>query len=269
MQLVELQQAWPELREAGVALFAVSYDAVSTLEAFAARRGITFPLLSDEGSHTISALGLLNEHLAEQHAAYGITTRDEQRGVAYPGTFVLDEHGVITGKYFEQSYRTRPTASMFLEMALGAHDAPPPHSIQTTGSGIQVQAWTDAPTYRPYQQLRLHVRLEIPRGSHIYADPVPDGYVPLRLEVEQLESLHVEPSRLPAPHPFRVDGLDEAFVVFEGSLGTVIPCMFTSNLGSTVLSLRVSYQECTQSTCYPAAEVRLELPLEGLDLIRD
>ena len=75
---MELQEAWPNLQKNGVAIFAISYDSVEVLAAFAEKRGITYPLLSDEGSHTIGALGLLNEqHLVEQHAFYGIQTRDE------------------------------------------------------------------------------------------------------------------------------------------------------------------------------------------------
>ena len=156
---MELQEVWPTLEAAGVALYAISYDAVATLAAFAEKRGITYPLLSDEGSQVIRALGLLNEHLAEQHAVYGITTREEQHGVAYPGTFVLDTEGVIVAKHFEQSYRVRPTAALFREFALGAlHDAPP-DAVQVAGPGVELRAWTDAPTYRPYQQVRLHVRL--------------------------------------------------------------------------------------------------------------
>src|SRR5438132_11833473 len=97
---------------------------MEVLAAFAEKRGITYPLLSDEGSHTIRALGLLNEqHLVEQHAFYGIKTRDDQRGVAYPGTFVLDKRGIISEKHFEQSYRVRPTARIFEEYALGTSEA--------------------------------------------------------------------------------------------------------------------------------------------------
>ena len=65
---MELQEAWTTLQQAGIALFAVSYDSVATLSAFADKHGITFPLLADEGSVTIRALGLLNEHLEQQHA---------------------------------------------------------------------------------------------------------------------------------------------------------------------------------------------------------
>jgi peroxiredoxin len=269
VQLVELQKAWPGLEEAGVALYAISYDSVATLAAFAEKRGITFPLLSDEGSHAIRALGLLNEHLADQHAVYGITTREEHHGVAYPGTFVLDGDGVVVAKHFEQSYRVRPTATLFREFALGGdHDAPP-DMVQVAGPGLELRAWTDAPTYHPYQQVRLHVRLDIPTGSHVFAAPVPDGYSALRLEVESLDGMTAEQALVPAPHPFRVEGLDEEFLVHEGRLEATIPLLFTRNLGPTTVRIRVAYQACAETICFTPSEVQVVVPLEGLDLIRD
>jgi peroxiredoxin len=266
---VELQKAWPELEEAGVAVYTISYDSQATLASFAEKRGITFPLLSDEGSHVIRALGLLNEHLADQHAVYGITTREEQHGVPYPGTFVLDGDGVVVAKHFEQSYRVRPTATLFREFALGSHLDAPPDAVQVAVSGLVLRAWTDAPTYRPYQQVRLHVRLDIPTGSHVYAAPVPDGYSPLRLEVEPLDGMTAEHALLPAPHPFRIEGLDDDFMVHEGRVEATISLLFTANLGPTTVRVRAMYQACTETTCAPPSEVQVAVSLEGLDLIRD
>ncbi len=269
MQLVELQHAWPSLEHRGVALFAVSYDSVDTLAAFAEQRGISYPLLSDEGSHTIRALGLLNEHLAEQHAVYGITTREEQQGVAYPGTFVLDEEGLIVEKHFEQSYRVRPTAQLSEEYAFGATGSVAPHAVHTQLSGLELQAWTDSPTYRPYQQVRLHVQLAMQAGTHVYATPVPNGYTPLQLRVEPLEGLTAGAIDRPAPRSFHVEGVDDEFLVYEGTFRMTVPLMLTTNLGLTKLLLELAYQTCTKTTCFPPARIRLELALVGLDLIRD
>jgi peroxiredoxin len=270
VQLVELQKAWGALESRGVAMFAISYDSVETLAAFAGKRGITFPLLSDVGSHTIRALGLLNEHLVEQHAFYGIQTRDEQMGVAYPGTFVLDANGVITQKHFEQSYRVRPTAQIFEEYALGSAATSPPADVpRASTENVTVRAWADAPTYYPYQQVRLHVELSLPPDTHIFGAPAPEGYTPLALEVEPLDGLQVDSYDVPAPHPFRVEGLDEEFVVFEGKVQTTIPLRFMKNLGQTLLTLQVAYQACTASLCFSPATLRVEVPLNGLDLIRD
>jgi DsbC/DsbD-like thiol-disulfide interchange protein len=78
-----------------------------------------------------------------------------------------------------------------------------------------------------------------------------------------------EPPVVPAPHPFRVDGLDEHFVVHEGRVEATIPLLFTSNLGPTTVRVHLTYQACTETICLPPAKVQVSLPLEGLDLIRD
>lgn len=238
---------------------------------FAEKRGITLPLLSDEGSHTIRALGLLNEHLAEQHAFYGIQTRDDQLGVAYPGTFVLDERGIISEKHFEQSYRVRPTARIFEEWALGTSDddALPADAQRAISANIELRAWTDSPTYRPYQQVRLHLEVSLPADMHVFASPVPDGYTPLSLQIDPLDGLQVDEYAMPAPHPYTIEGLDEHFLVREGSLRTMIPLRLTKNLGQTALTVRANYQACTPSVCFPPATLRVDVPLNGLDLIRD
>jgi peroxiredoxin len=267
---VELQEAWRTLQTAQVAVFAISYDSVEVLAAFAEKRGITFPLLSDVGSETIRALGLLNEHLAEQHAFYGVQTRDEQFGVPYPGTFVLDETGVITAKHFEQSYRVRPTARIFEEWALGASEAvPPTDAAHASSTNVAVRVWTDSPTYRPYQQIRLFVELSLPPELHVFASPAPDGFAPLSLQLAELDGLQVDDYALPAPQPFTVDGLDEQFFVYEGTVRTTIPLRLNKNLGPTTVSLHVTYQACTPTVCFPPATLPVDVPLTGLDLIRD
>jgi peroxiredoxin len=267
---VELQAARSDFERAGVTLFAISYDPVPILAAFAEQHGISFRLLSDEGSVVIRRLGLLNEHQDAQNAAYGLSVRDDRRGVPYPGTFVLDRDGVITAKHFEQSFRARPTAAMMREWAPGLQPLPPATVVQASARpGLEAQAWTDAPTYRPYQQLRLHVQLDMPDGSHVCGQPTPDGYTPLSLEIQPMEGLTIEPVEFPDPQPFQVEGLDEAFLVYEHRFEAVIPFFFTSNLGEVNLDLRIGYQECSGVTCFPPAEIRLTLPLAGLDLIRN
>jgi peroxiredoxin len=258
---VELQKAWPELEERGVAVFGLSYDAVDVLARFAKQRGITFPLLSDEGSHAIRELGLLNQHVAEQHAFYGVAVRDEHHGVPYPGTFVMDDNGVVTAKYFEQSYRVRPTAALFREFALGSVREQQP-GVRVADADLEIQAWTDSPTYRPYQQLRLHVRLDIPPGSHVVD-------APLRIDVAPMDDLVVGATQTSAGHRFRVEGLDEELTVHTDRVQLTVPFMLTKNLGRTELQVRVGYQSCTETMCAPPRSVGLTVPLEGLDLIRD
>ena len=77
---------------------------MDVLARFAAAHGVTFPLLSDEGSKVIRELGMLDEQVYEHHAAFGVTDRDDRFwGVPYPGEFLLDERGVVTQKRFQKN----------------------------------------------------------------------------------------------------------------------------------------------------------------------
>ena len=57
---MELQDRVEELREQGLGVAAISYDSEEVLADFSQRRGITFPLLSDDDSEVIKAFGILN-----------------------------------------------------------------------------------------------------------------------------------------------------------------------------------------------------------------
>ncbi len=246
----------------------MSYDPVGVLASFAAKHGITYPLLSDEGSRVIRRLGLLNEHLVEQSAHYGVQAREQYFGVPYPGTFVLEESGSIVEKRFEQSYRVRPAAVSFLEDSFGqpGHEAV---KAQVDTQELRVAAWLGTPNYHPYQKLRLNLGVQIAGGLHIYGRPVPEGYTPLSVEIDPLETLEAGLLELPEPRLFRIEGLAESFHIHEGTLRGALPFTLLKNLGDVTLSLRVRYQACSDVACFPPREVSLQLPLTGLDNIRD
>jgi peroxiredoxin len=76
------------------------------LKRFSDGAKITFPLLSDPESKTIEAYHIRNE------AAKG-----KAEGVPNPGTFILDQEGVIRAKLFLEGYRDRHTTEALLEAA--------------------------------------------------------------------------------------------------------------------------------------------------------
>ncbi len=84
-QLVELQQALPLFAEAVFKLYAISYDDVAALEAFAEARGITYDLLADEGSADIRQFGMLNHYVGPEEVPF--------HGIPFPGTYLVDEDG--------------------------------------------------------------------------------------------------------------------------------------------------------------------------------
>ena len=82
---MELQGRLEPLKRQGVGVAAVSYDPVAVLADFSARRGITFPLLSDPESLTIKRYGIFNTMVPETnqqdlfHSAIRAADLDRQR----------------------------------------------------------------------------------------------------------------------------------------------------------------------------------------------
>jgi peroxiredoxin Q/BCP len=86
-----------EIEATGGKVIGISYDPEETLKKFTRKSNITYPLLSDPGSKTIKAYGILNEE--------AVGSRID--GVPYPGTFVIDSKGIIRSKLFLEGYRDR------------------------------------------------------------------------------------------------------------------------------------------------------------------
>jgi peroxiredoxin len=99
---VQLQEQIDAFREAGLGVVAMTYDAPALQQAFVARHGITYPMLSDVDATSVRALGILNTDHQPGDSAYGIP---------YPGVFV-------------EAYSTRVDAEGVLRLArdtLGLH----------------------------------------------------------------------------------------------------------------------------------------------------
>jgi hypothetical protein len=235
---------------------------------FAAEHGVTFPLLADRGSRVIERLGLLNQHVAAQQAHYGMPVSERHDRLPYPGTFMLDESGVVVERRFEQSYRVRPSGTTLFEDLLGTAVGDPQVSAQAAAPGVRAVAWLDTATYRPQQELRLRVAIEVDAGLHLYTAPTPDGFTALEVGLEGPEGLISGSPPLPAGEPFTVAGLDERFNVVEGRIETVVPFRIESYQGPVTLQVRLRHQACSDRVCHAPGELRLALELDGRDVLR-
>lgn len=234
---------------------------METLAGFAAKHGITYPLLADEGSRVIRDLGMLDDDLDRHHAEFGRQVRDDQRGVAYPAVFLLDRYGVVAEKRFHPKYRIRDTGTGLLESALGI--ASPRHGPEAVAGSdaVEVRGYFDAPEYRPYQQLRLTLEMTVKNGWHVYTAPVPAGYTALGAEVTPVAGIDAGAPAWPAGRPHRVEGLDETFSVLDGTIRGQIPVTFAvaAGTGDLRLEIAVRYQACSDTACLPPATLRLSL----------
>jgi len=104
--LVQLQRDSKAIDAVGVRVVGVSPDSVKVLKGFSDAQKIGFPLLSDPDSAAIKAFGILNP---------------DSEGLPLPGTFLLDEAGVVRAKLFESGYKTRHSTEALIQAAKAIH----------------------------------------------------------------------------------------------------------------------------------------------------
>ena len=262
-QLVELQCALPKFEAAGIKLYGVSYDEVDALAAFSRHHEITFPLLADDGSRVIREYGILNHFLnAGQTPFYGIP---------FPGTYLVDEEGIVIEKFFERHLANRRSAESILDSALGEillGDEEP--SAHAGSDDIRVSA-----TYHggggSLQGLAIRelvVRFELAPGLHIYDQPVPDGMVATQIEVEAPDGIRLRELIKPPTHTLKLAELGVELQVWDGRVDFVLPFYADDRIVSLVtrretesvtFKIHVSYQACDDRTCHIPNRETLEL----------
>lgn len=109
-QLIDLEAAAAPLAEAGWALVSVSYDTAPTLAAFKAEEGLSYALLSDDGSAAIRAFNLLNTD---------IKPGSRYEGIAHPAIMFISADGRILKTLREDGYKKRPAVDRVIAAAGG------------------------------------------------------------------------------------------------------------------------------------------------------
>ena len=106
--------------------------------------------------------------------------------------------------------------------------------------------------------LVLVVRFELAPGLHIYDEPVPDGMVATRIEVNGPEGVNLGEVRKQETHPLQLPGLDLELQVWSNQVDFVIPLSVNDRLASFLnpqpdealeLDITVHYQACDDQVC--------------------
>jgi peroxiredoxin len=127
VQLVQLEKDQETLRHAGLGLAAISYDSPAVLGNFAARKKITFPLLSDARSEIIRRYGVADRaykksdqlDLDTEKIYSGDTGMIPVYGLSYPAVFVIAPDGTIIWRFVSEAAEFRLTGAVVLERAFG------------------------------------------------------------------------------------------------------------------------------------------------------
>ena len=253
------------LRKEGLGVCALSYDSQEILKAFAQRRQITFPLLSDPTSKIIRAFGILNTTIPPDQLAFGIP---------YPGSYLVDEKGRVKAKYFEEDFRDRYSTGTILVHQFGSSL----NTRQTTLNQEQLSiisfASTDASS--PGSRISLIVDIQLKDKVHIYSPDV-RGYLPLKLSLTPSVAVTIHPLSYPPSHSLFLPAIKETVPVYEGRVRLIQDVTVTANPsalaaalgpnGDLVLEGTLQYQACDDKMCFlpKSVPVRWTIKVQGLD----
>jgi DsbC/DsbD-like thiol-disulfide interchange protein len=241
---------------------AISYDPVETLKTFAGKHSITFPLLSDAGSKTITAWGILNREATGRTA-----------GIAHPGTFIVDRTGIIVSRTFEQPYQERRSALSILAQLSAA--APGQGVTIKGGQATFVLGASDAAAAVGHR-VTLTVRVTPGPKMHVYA-PGQKGYIPIALMLKADPAFKLHPIRFPASSTYRYEPLNETVQVYSAPFTlaqdvtlSLTPDMRARATRGEVLTIsgELEYQACDDRVCYRPETIPVEWKVTLRPLVR-
>lgn len=243
---MQLQRSLPEIQRAGLGLVAVSYDSTATQRAFADKYGITFPMLSDQGSKTISAWGILNREATGRSV-----------GIPYPGTYILDADGLIVSRNFELAYQERDSATSIIAALQNSSRPASAGGAEIIGKYLKVKPGTTDAVAAPGHRITLTLDVTPGPKIHVYA-PGQTGYISIALKLESSPDYSAAAAAFPAAKPFvdpvgeRVQVYDSPFRVGQNITLTLTPSMRERATArqSLVVKGALEYQACDDKVCY-------------------
>lgn len=246
-------------------LAVITYDPVPVLADFAARRGITFPLLSDAGSETIKRYGILNTTVPESNPAFGYP---------FPGTFIVRPTGIVTARFFEQGYEERNTISSVIVRLGGRVDAP-----ATKIAAPQMEITSYASDTVAAAGTRFSLVLDITPGPkiHVYAPGV-QGYKPIGLSIQPQPGLVLRETHYPESEEYFFAPLNERVRVFQRPFRIAQDVVLdpsraaqTALAGKTSLTIAgtLNYQACDDKVCFMPQTVPLSWTIAVKPLDRE
>ena len=260
---MELQSRYADITRQGLALIAISYDAPETLKKFADARGITFPLISDQGSAIIKRYALLNDTVDPKSRTYGIP---------HPGTFIVDRKGVVRSRFFEDAYQERYTAATILS-TLGAGGT---QTATADTRHLSMTASISDAIAAPGERLAITVAVTPKSGMHLYA-PGKHDYQVVRLTVDPQPWLRLQATEYPPSQVYYFKPLDERVAVFMQPFRlrrdvTILATPEMQKLLAAQPSITITgaleYQACDDKVCFNPTRVPISFTVTMTGLAR-
>ena len=274
-----------ELESSGIGFAAISYDSVEVLADFAQRRGITFPLLSDDDSAVITEFGILNTVAAE-----GLGPDAEEPGVQadvakyvsvfgasqlivgtpYPGTFMVDNQGRVTSRFFEEFYRERnTTTNVMLKLGVGVS---PIEAVEGSTAHLKFSAYPSNSSVTVGTRFSLALEVEPGENMHVYAPGADDmGYRVIGFNLAPNPLARYEPVQYPESEIYHFEPLDEHVPVYQERFmllqeivmsGDAEAESIMAELGALTFSGTLDYQACDDEICFLPQSIPVSFTLD-------
>ena len=287
---MELQSRVKDLQARGLGVAVITYDPPGILASFSKQRGITFPLLSDEGSATIKRYGILNPvpelalgpngddpAVKAQVQTYvsGGAPQARTVGMAFPGTFILDRQGRVTSRFFEDYYVERNTvSSLMLKLGQGA---PPVAAIKASTAHLELTTYPSDAAVAPGNRFSIVVEIQPKARIHVYAPGAKD-YRVVALTIAPQPFVRQLPTKYPASEIYFFKPLNERVPVFQKPFRLVQEVVLEGHpeaqaayRGKDALTLSgtLDYQACDDTTCFNPVSLPLSWTVSLRALVRD
>ena len=286
---MELQDRLEELRARGLGVAAISYDSEAVLADFAQRRGISFPLLSDDDSSVITAFGILNTVAAESqgpNADDPDVVADVRKyvsvfgaspavvGTPFPGTFMVDAEGRVSSRFFEEFYRERnTTANVMLKLGAGLS---PIAAMEGETPHLKLTAYASNPSITVGTRFSFAVEVEPKPSIHVYGPGADDmGYRVIALNLNPVEHVRFEPVIFPESEIYYFEPLDERVPVYQRPFTLLQEAVVSGEPGvedafkeldALTVSGTLDYQACDDELCFDPVSVPVSFTLD-VDLL--
>jgi len=264
---------------------AISYDSEEVLSDFAQRRGISFPLLSDDDSAVITEFGILNTVAAEgvgpnkddpavvadvrQYVSLFGASQNVV-GTPFPGTFTLDAQGRVTSRFFEEFYRERnTTANVMLKLGVGLS---PIAAIEGSTAHLNITAYPSNPSLTVGTKFSLAVDVEPNANIHVYAPGAEAmGYRVIGFTMDPVPHIRFEPVEFPESEIYHFEPLDERVPVYQRRFTLLQEAVVSgepeveealSQIDAVTLSGTLDYQACDDTLCFDPVSVPLSFTLD-------
>lgn len=233
-------------------------------------------MLSDYDSAVIKEFGILNTTIDPDSDVVNRATERGFYGLPFPGVYVVDTDGKVTEKFFHRHYATRTSAGTIRNSAIGrilsAHEVP---TADLGDEHVDVSVFLADEALKFEYTSTLYVRFEVAEGFHIYADPLPEGFIASTATIPPTKGVRLGEPVYPSTHQREFPKLDVTLNVYEGTTDIAFPIALGSEIldwplpnkpTSIEIPVDVVYQACSETVCYvPKQErVKLEVPIEAL-----